>query len=240
MNADLSDLEKLNELKEKGILTNEEFENKKRQILGSNSNEQNYQNQIQNNRNVPQKKKNGCLKIFIIAAGIIFFLTVIVAIISPKTEDLKSENSSEEFLLSKKKKTKEEKIDSAKLQNKIFNELPLDVKISKLEKELENKNLTKIQKEEINIEIKNIRELDFAKKNISAWDGSNPKLERTIKKAMNDPDSYEHVSTTFIYKKNEVIATMIYRGKNSFGAKVVGKATGIFDYNGNLLEVEDN
>ncbi|WP_417431026.1 SHOCT domain-containing protein [Halpernia sp.] len=240
MNTDLSDLEKLNELKEKGILTIEEFENKKKQILDSSSTGQKYQNQIQNIKDVPAKKKSGCLKIFLIIAGLLFFIGVIGAIISPKTEKINTESTNEDFLLSEKVKTQEQKIDSAKLQNKKFNELSVVEQVSKLEKELENKNLTKIQKEEINIEIKNIKELEFAKKNISAWDGSNPKLERTIKKAMNDPDSYEHVSTTFAYKKNEVIATMIYRGKNSFGAKVLGKATGTFDYDGNLLEVKDN
>ena len=56
---------------------------------------------------------------------------------------------------------------------------------------------------------------------------------------MNDPKSFEHVSTEFSYGKKNVTAKMIYRGNNAFGAKVLGAVKGTLDYNGNLLEVQD-
>ena len=112
-----------------------------------------------------------------------------------------------------------------------------ELHLSNLQKELENKNLTKIQREEIEIEIKSIRTLKWAKKNINSWDNSNPKLERAVKNAMNDKDSFEHVSTEYSYKKNKVIAKMIYRGSNAFGAKVIESITGEFDYEGNLISI---
>lgn len=105
-----------------------------------------------------------------------------------------------------------------------------------MNKELENKNLTKVQREEIEIEIKSIKTLNFAEKNISSWDRSNTKLVEEVKKTMTDPKIFEHKETTFQYKKDKVIGTMLYLGKNSFGAKVSATAVGTFDYKGNLIE----
>lgn len=59
--------------------------------------------------------------------------------------------------------------------------------------------------------------------NFSAWDGSHIKLKRWIKDNMKDPDSYENVNTTYKEKNKNLIVTTIYRGKNSFGAKVINK-----------------
>ena len=69
-------------------------------------------------------------------------------------------------------------------------------------------------------------------------DNSNPKLERAVKKAMNDEKSFEHVSTQYSYKKDKVIATMTYRGSNAFGAKVIEQITGTFNYDGNLVSIQ--
>lgn len=145
--------------------------------------------------------------------------------------------ASDEFLLSTDSKTQQQKIDSAKLQRQKEQENPTQ-HLEKLHKELENKNLTKTQRKEIEIEIKNIRSENWGKKNISGWDNSNTKLERAVKNVMNDENSFEHVSTTYSYEKDRVIAVMTYRGSNSFGAKVIEQVTGIFDYDGALLSVE--
>src|ERR1019366_1164597 len=60
----------------------------------------------------------------------------------------------------------------------------------------------------------------------SAWDGSIHCVERYLKEAMNDPDSYQHMSTT------EPVAVGAYwvvisrfRAKNGFGALTVHQAT---------------
>ncbi|WP_312825899.1 SHOCT domain-containing protein [Epilithonimonas sp.] len=239
MKSNLSDLEKLAELKQKGILTEEEFQTKKSQILNQTNHQNIPPNNFQQSQTEPKKKKTGCLKIILITFGSFILMIIITAIFMPEDKNAKTKVANNDFLMSNKPKNQQQKIDSAKIANEKFQSLSSEEKIASLEKELENKNLKKVQKEEIQIEIKNIKQQEFAKKNISSWDGSNPKLERTVKKAMNDPDSYEHVQTTFEYKKDKVIGTMLYRGKNAFGGKIVDKAVGTFDYDGNLLEVRD-
>lgn len=239
MNSNLSDLEKLSELRQKGILTEEEFQTKKNQILNQTTNQDLPPNNFHKSQNKPVKKKTGCLKIFLIFFGAFMLLTFITAVFMPEDKNAKAKVANDEFLMSNKPKNQQQKIDSAKIANEKFQSLSNEEKIASLEKELENKNLKKVQKQEIQIEIKNIKQQDFAKKNISSWDGSNPALERTVKNAMNDPDSYEHVQTTFEYKNDKVIGTMLYRGKNAFGGKIIDKAVGTFDYDGNLLEVRD-
>ncbi|MFC6269702.1 SHOCT domain-containing protein [Frigoriflavimonas asaccharolytica] len=240
MNLNLSDLEKLSDLRQKGILTEEEFQTKKKQILGDTPAKPQLPQENLSTNKTPKKESDGCLKIIIflfIGSFVIIFISLIFVFTNTKKEAKPVDN---ELLISDKPKTDQQKIDSAKISNENFESLSPKDQIASLEKELENKKLTKIQKEEINIEIKNIKELEFAKKNISAWDRSNPKLVRAVKKAMNDPESFEHVETTFDYKKNKVVATMIYRGKNAFGGLVLGTVNGTFDYDGNLLEIQDS
>jgi len=59
------------------------------------------------------------------------------------------------------------------------------------------------------------------KKQFSPWDGSHNKLEKHIKLVMNDPDSYNHVSTTYIDRGDHLIVETTFRGKNAFGGVVV-------------------
>ena len=242
MNPNLSDLEKLAELREKGILTEEEFQTKKKQILNESSNQNiSFENKFQTNQNIPNKpvkKKTGCLKISLITFGAFILMTAITAIFSPEDKNAKKQITNDEFLMSNKPKNQQQKIDSAKLANEKFQSLSYEEKIASLEKELENKKLSKTEKKEIELEIRSVKVQEFQEKHISSWDGSNRDLVNTVKKSMNDPNSFEHVQTSFDYKDNSVKAKMIYRGNNAFGAKVLGKVIGKIDYNGNLLSVE--
>ncbi|MBW8359373.1 MAG: hypothetical protein K0M63_06170 [Weeksellaceae bacterium] len=154
-----------------------------------------------------------------------------------KVEVNKAKTKHTEFLQSKEPKTTQQKIDSAKLLRQREKDNP-DLHLQNLQKELENAELTKVEREEIGIEIKGIRTLRFADKNISSWDRSNPLLVKEVKKTMKDPGSFEHIETTFYYKKDKVIGEMQYRGANSFGAKVISTSKGVFDYEGNLLSIE--
>lgn len=54
----------------------------------------------------------------------------------------------------------------------------------------------------------------------SAWDGSHRGLEAVIKKAMNDPDSYQHDETVFWDMDDHLVVRTTYRGKNAFGGVV--------------------
>ncbi|MGE4299475.1 MAG: zinc-ribbon domain-containing protein [Desulfovibrionaceae bacterium] len=74
-------------------------------------------------------------------------------------------------------------------------------------------------------------------KSFSAWDGSHRGLERLIKQAMNDPDSYEHVSTTYSDQGSELIVRTTFRGKNAFGGVVINSVVARADLDGNVLEI---
>ncbi|WP_353120956.1 tetratricopeptide repeat protein [Dysgonomonas capnocytophagoides] len=75
-------------------------------------------------------------------------------------------------------------------------------------------------------------------KQFSSWDGSHRNLEKWLKNNMNDPKSFEHVETTYTDKGDYLLVYMKYRGKNSFGAKVLQTVIGTVDLNGNVLSVK--
>jgi len=77
---------------------------------------------------------------------------------------------------------------------------------------------------------------------INHFDGSHRELERYIKAGMIDPDSYEHVKTTYIMPADSnaltAIFTTVYRGKNFFGATVENAITARCDLeSGRVIEV---
>lgn len=74
-------------------------------------------------------------------------------------------------------------------------------------------------------------------KQFSSWDGSHNTLTELIKKAMNDPDSYEHVETEYWDMKDYIVVRTVYSGKNAFGGRVKNFVKAKFDNDGNLLEI---
>jgi len=73
----------------------------------------------------------------------------------------------------------------------------------------------------------------------SAWDGSHRNLERVIKKAMNDPDSYEHDETTYWDRGDHLVVKTTYRGKNAFGGVVRNFVKAKVSLNGQVLQILD-
>lgn len=71
----------------------------------------------------------------------------------------------------------------------------------------------------------------------SAWDGSHRALERVIKNGMNDPDSYEHVETTYRDLGDSLIVSTTFRGKNAFGGMVKNTVVAQVDLDGNVLKI---
>lgn len=52
----------------------------------------------------------------------------------------------------------------------------------------------------------------------SGWNGPNPELVKIVKLTMNDPDSFQHVSTGTKNIDDDIIRIqMVFRGKNAFG-----------------------
>ena len=73
----------------------------------------------------------------------------------------------------------------------------------------------------------------------SGWDGSHSGLERVIKRAMNDPDSYDHAETVYWDKGDHLIVKTTYRGKNAFGGVVKNFVTAKVSLDGQILEIID-
>jgi len=71
----------------------------------------------------------------------------------------------------------------------------------------------------------------------SAWDGSHRGMTKLIKASMNDPDSYDHVETTYGDKGDHLIVKTVFRGKNSFGGVVKNWILAKVDLDGNVIEV---
>jgi len=63
----------------------------------------------------------------------------------------------------------------------------------------------------------------------SKYDGSHYNSEAWIQKAMNDPDSYEHVSTEYTDRDGVLYVKTTFRGKNGFGALILNSKTCIVD-----------
>ncbi len=74
-------------------------------------------------------------------------------------------------------------------------------------------------------------------KQFSAWDGSHIELTKIIKKAMNDPGSYEHVETVYWDMKDHIVVRTTYSGKNAFGGRVKNWVKAKADNNGNIIEI---
>lgn len=75
------------------------------------------------------------------------------------------------------------------------------------------------------------------KSQFSSWDGSHIKLTILIKNRMNDPNSFEHVNTTYRDLNDKLLITTEFRGKNSFGGVVLNKVSAYSDLQGNIIEV---
>lgn len=72
----------------------------------------------------------------------------------------------------------------------------------------------------------------------SVWDGSCRPLVAAVKANLKDPDSFQHVSTSF-YRvgPNEVRVTMKYRAKNGFGGYAVGTCSASVSPDGLVSEL---
>lgn len=64
---------------------------------------------------------------------------------------------------------------------------------------------------------------------LSGWDGSQRHVVNAVKEALNDPGSFDHISTVVApVNNNRHTFKMEYRAKNGFGALIKGTATGTY------------
>jgi hypothetical protein len=71
----------------------------------------------------------------------------------------------------------------------------------------------------------------------SVWDGSHRGLTKTIKDAMNDPRSYEHVETVSWDQGDYLVVRTTFRGKNAFGGVVKNWIKAKVDLDGNVIAI---
>ena len=71
----------------------------------------------------------------------------------------------------------------------------------------------------------------------SGWSGAHYKLERLIKKSMNDPSSYEHVRSSYADYGTHITVLTEFRGKNAFGGTILDSVKARVDIDGNILEI---
>jgi len=81
---------------------------------------------------------------------------------------------------------------------------------------------------------------DKVEAQFSAWNGSHINLTKLIKQNMNDPSSYEHISTNYWDMNDHLVVLTKYRGNNAFGGKVAGYVKAKVDLNGNVIEIMEN
>lgn len=75
------------------------------------------------------------------------------------------------------------------------------------------------------------------KEQFSGWDGSHTNLTRLIKKAMNDPKSYEHDETVYWDRGDHLVVRTSYRGKNAFGGVVRNFVRAKVSLDGQIIEI---
>ena len=71
----------------------------------------------------------------------------------------------------------------------------------------------------------------------SPWDGSHRDLERRIKDAMNDPDSYKHYKTVYVDHGDYITVSTEFGGKNGFGGMVRNTISADYSIDGTLIKV---
>ena len=69
------------------------------------------------------------------------------------------------------------------------------------------------------------------------WDGSHRGVTKAIKNSMNDPKSYEHVSTIPFDMGDHLIIKTVFRGRNVFGGVVKNLVRAKVDLKGNILDM---
>ena len=71
----------------------------------------------------------------------------------------------------------------------------------------------------------------------SPWDGSHRDLERRVKDAMNDPDSYKHYKTVYVDHGDYITVVTEFGGRNGFGGMVRNTISADYSIDGTLIKV---
>ena len=75
------------------------------------------------------------------------------------------------------------------------------------------------------------------KEQFSSWDGSNKALTKYVRQSLTNPESFEHVRTTFEDRVIHLIVTMTYKSRNGAGTVVTNTIVAKVGLDGKVLEV---
>jgi len=110
------------------------------------------------------------------------------------------------------------------------------IKSKKLEIERKKREEKEAKRKKLKRE-KEAKRKKLIEEQFSAWDGSHIGLTRMLKKNMRNPDSYEHIETTYRDDGKSLVIKTRYRGQNGFGGMTIGEVMARVDFNGNVLEI---
>lgn len=169
-----------------------------------------------------------------------------IATLSPEAASKFQRNFSTVFCYTTKATDSSEFIDEGrKIKAHVYNDLDMVAKkaekLSKafIEVNIENTgNEYKYDETKVSQAKKERQEL--VEKAFSPYDGSHRKLTDYIKAHMNDPESFEHVETTYIDRPGNgyVEVKEIFRGKNAYNATVLNTVWAKCKVEGDVIEIE--
>lgn len=120
----------------------------------------------------------------------------------------------------------------------ILVETNYDSKFERLNKHTRDNSKTEMQNQEKVEAEKLAQHKKVIEAQFSSWDGSHINLTKAIKDGMNDPDSYEHISTKYFDLGDHIKVVTEFRGTNSFGAKVKNTVVAQVGLDGHIVEME--
>lgn len=78
---------------------------------------------------------------------------------------------------------------------------------------------------------------EVIEKAFNPFTGSHMKLKKAIEKSLIDPDSFDHVSTSYKDFDTYLIVTTNYRAKNGYGGMMLNTVRAKVDLKGNILDI---
>ena len=155
--------------------------------------------------------------------------------------DYKSEDVAKDTLVSMSD-NEFSQLKKGELTKPYFPQKYLNTNFISLMKKLAPQRAGIIKSKKLEIERKKREEKEAKRKKLieeqfSAWDGSHIGLTRMLKKNMRNPDSYEHIETTYRDDGKSLVIKTRYRGQNGFGGMTIGEVMARVDFNGNVLEI---
>ncbi|OBQ56115.1 hypothetical protein JJL45_05120 [Tamlana sp. s12] len=162
------------------------------------------------------------------------------SILASKNDSIdKIEYLSFKFLPSRKKRGVNPKVRTKELDSICLAEVLKEIEIKETRRK-EREQMQKLKPSEYaRIQMSGLTNEMFKSK-LSNWDGSLPSLVEYTKKNLHNPDSFKHVETGFIIRKEYVEVKMIYRAENGFGAIRKSYIVAKSDRDGKIFEIIDS